>query len=179
MKNEPRVRMLECVPSRLCSKRKWICPLFYWLLWCVNLIVSLQWRLNGRDGFSNNQPYDYLPNRLFRSRSKKTSKLRVIGLRGGNSPVAGEFPAQMASNAENVSIWWRHHDVTSTLTSPSLGTASSPHHTFTPGSSGNQLLSGIVKCVTDLELGLARYNVQIIWAADSRITVIISSIPSF
>ena len=20
----------------------------------------------------------------------------------------GEFPAQMASNAENVSIWWRH-----------------------------------------------------------------------
>ena len=24
---------------------------------------------------------------------------------------AGEFPAQMASNAENVSIWWRHHVV--------------------------------------------------------------------
>ena len=24
-------------------------------------------------------------------------------------PVIGEFPAQMASNAENVSIWWRHH----------------------------------------------------------------------
>ena len=22
----------------------------------------------------------------------------------------GEFPAQMASNGENVSIWWRHHD---------------------------------------------------------------------
>ena len=28
---------------------------------------------------------------------------------GGNSPVTGEFPAQMASNAKNVSIWWRHH----------------------------------------------------------------------
>ena len=27
----------------------------------------------------------------------------------GNSPVTGEFPAQMASNAENASIWWRHH----------------------------------------------------------------------
>ena len=27
----------------------------------------------------------------------------------GNSPVTGEFPAQSASNAENVSIWWRHH----------------------------------------------------------------------
>ena len=22
-----------------------------------------------------------------------------------------EFPAQMASNAENVSIWWRHHEI--------------------------------------------------------------------
>ena len=27
----------------------------------------------------------------------------------GISPVTGEFPAQRASNAENVSIWWRHH----------------------------------------------------------------------
>ena len=26
------------------------------------------------------------------------------------APRPGEFPAQMASNAENVSIWWRHHD---------------------------------------------------------------------
>ena len=28
----------------------------------------------------------------------------------GNSPGTGEFLAQMASNAENVSIWWRHHE---------------------------------------------------------------------
>ena len=27
------------------------------------------------------------------------------------SLVTGEFPAQMASNAENVSIWWRGHVV--------------------------------------------------------------------
>ena len=27
----------------------------------------------------------------------------------GNSPVTGEFPAQKASDAENVSISWRHH----------------------------------------------------------------------
>ena len=26
-----------------------------------------------------------------------------------NGPGTGEFPAQMASNAENVLIWWRHH----------------------------------------------------------------------
>ena len=52
-----------------------------------------------------------LLNRLFRRRTKKTSKPRVTGLCVGNSPVTGEFPAQMASNAENVSIWWRHHGV--------------------------------------------------------------------
>ena len=40
---------------------------------------------------------------------KKISKLRVTGLCAGNSPVTGEFPAHMASNAANVSIWWRHH----------------------------------------------------------------------
>ena len=38
-------------------------------------------------------------------RSKKTSKFRVTGLCAGNSPVTGEFPAQMASNVENVFIW--------------------------------------------------------------------------
>ena len=41
---------------------------------------------------------------------KKTSKLRVTGLCEENSPVTGEFPSQGASNAENISIWWRHHD---------------------------------------------------------------------
>ena len=46
---------------------------------------------------------------IYSGRSKKISKLRVTGLCAGNSPVTGEFPAQMATNAENVSIWWRHH----------------------------------------------------------------------
>ena len=50
-----------------------------------------------------------LLNRLFRRRSKKTAKLHFTGLCVGNSPVTCEFPAQMASKAENVSIWWRHH----------------------------------------------------------------------
>ena len=26
-----------------------------------------------------------------------------------SASLAFEFPAQMASNAENISIWWRHH----------------------------------------------------------------------
>ena len=56
--------------------------------------------------------------RLFRRRSKKTSKLRVTGLCAGNSPGTGEFAAQMASFAENVSIWWRHHAITWTNSDP-------------------------------------------------------------
>ena len=40
---------------------------------------------------------------------RKHQKLRVTGFCEGNSPGTGEFPAQMASNVENVSIWWRHH----------------------------------------------------------------------
>ena len=71
---------------------------------------ALQWRHIGRDSLSNHQPHDCLLNRLFRRRSKKTSKLHVTSLCARNSPVTGEFPAQMASNAENVSIWWRHHE---------------------------------------------------------------------
>ena len=46
----------------------------------------LRWRQNGRDSVSNHQPHDCLFNRLFRSRSKKASKLRVTGLCAGNSP---------------------------------------------------------------------------------------------
>ena len=73
--------------------------------------VTLRWRHNERDCVSNHQPYDYLLNRLFRYRLKKTSKLRVTGLWEGNSPGTGEFPARRASNAEIVSIWWRHHEI--------------------------------------------------------------------
>ena len=71
--------------------------------------TSLQWRHNEQVGVSNRQRLDCLSNRLFRPRSKKTSKFRVTGLYEGNSPVSGKFPPQRASNAENVSIWWRHH----------------------------------------------------------------------
>ena len=76
---------------------------------CHHVTNPLQWRHNGCDGHSNHQPHDCLLNRSFRRRSKKISKFRVTGLRAGSSPVTGEFPAQRASNAENVSIWRRHH----------------------------------------------------------------------
>ena len=63
---------------------------------------SLQWRHSERDGLSNHRPIDSFLNRLFRHRSKKTSKLRVTGL-------CEQIPLTKTSNAGNVSIWWRHH----------------------------------------------------------------------
>ena len=78
------------------------------MLWFFN---TLEWRHNGYDGVSNHQPHNCLLNRLFRCRSRKISKLRVTGLCEGNSPMTGEFPAWRASNAENVSIWWRDHEI--------------------------------------------------------------------
>ena len=85
---------------------------FGWRASGIKLPLPLQWRYNGLDGVSNHQPHDCLLNCLLMCRSKKTSKLRVTGLCAENSPVTGEFPAQMARNAENVSIWWRHHAMT-------------------------------------------------------------------
>ena len=75
------------------------------------IATALRWRHNGHESVSNHQPYHCLLNLLFGCTSKKTWKLRVTGLCVGNSPGTGEFAAQMASNAENVSIWWRHHGI--------------------------------------------------------------------
>ena len=89
-----------------------ICTWFCWDLIAYGYIMGLGgfmwlpllWRHNGRHSVSNHQPHDCLLNRLFRRRSKKTSKLRVTGLCVGNSPGTGEFPAQIASNAEMFSF---------------------------------------------------------------------------
>ena len=77
----------------------------------VPLPTTLRWRHKGCDSVSNHQPRECLFSRSIRRRSKKTSKFCVTGLCAGNSPETGEFPAQRASNAENISIWWRHHAV--------------------------------------------------------------------
>ena len=65
----------------------------------IYVTKSLQWRNN-----VNHWRHDCLLNRLFRRRSKKTSKLRVTGLCAGNYRWPVNSP-----NAENVSFWWRHH----------------------------------------------------------------------
>ena len=85
----------------------------FYLLSSLHCWRTLHLRHNGHDSVSNHQPHHCLINRLFGCRSKKTSKLRVTGLCAGNSPGTAEFLAQMASNAANVSIWWRHHEFSS------------------------------------------------------------------
>ena len=57
-----------------------------WIWTTTKCELSLQWRHNGHDNISNHQPHDCLFNRLFRRRSKKTSKLSITGLCAGNSP---------------------------------------------------------------------------------------------
>ena len=72
--------------------------------------LALQWCHYKCVRVSNHQPHHFLLICLLKAQIKKTSKLRITGLCAGNSPGTGEFPAQRASNAENVFIWWRHHE---------------------------------------------------------------------
>ena len=63
--------------------------------WGIHFYVSyntLQWRHNEHDGISIHQRLDCLHNRLFRHRSKETSKLCVTGHCEGNPPVTGGSP---------------------------------------------------------------------------------------
>ena len=91
---------LTCTHARLLANKQ--------VIFISNPCVSslrhpLHWRHNERDGVSNHQPHDCLLNCSFRRRSKKTSMLRVTDDRWITR-------IQKASNAENVSIWCRHHD---------------------------------------------------------------------
>ena len=63
---------------------------------------------------SHGEHHECLLNRSFRRRSKKQTKPPRHWPLCGEFTVTGEFPAQMASNAENCSIWWRHHLICST-----------------------------------------------------------------
>ena len=54
-------------------------------------LINITARHNERNSAANHRRLDYLLNRLFRCRSKKTSKLHGIGLSEGNLPVTSEF----------------------------------------------------------------------------------------
>ena len=101
--------LFKCVLSCGCRRGDgWLVKYWKWEL-VEGWYFSYQWRNNERDGVSNRQPHHCLLKRLFRRRWKKTSKLRAIGLCAGNSPVTGEFPAQMARkrfHSMTSSCWW-------------------------------------------------------------------------
>ena len=83
--------------------------------------------------------------------SKKTSKLRVFGFCVGNSPVTGEFPAQKASNAENISILLRHHESShrrgSSYCETALWTLSCIKQTPSTAPSGERIINTWPLCV--------------------------------
>ena len=75
---------------------------------CLNALMpedALQWRHNGRDGASNHQAHECLPKAQIKGNITAPC----------HWPFWGEFagglwiPLQRASNAGNVSIWWRHY----------------------------------------------------------------------
>ena len=122
-------RVSQMVPYETISRNKstcsQFCPAFNHQLQAVGDNVgdgcSLQWHHHELYGVSDHQSHDCLFNCLFKRKSKKTPKLCVIALCARNSPVTGELPTQKASNAENVSIWWRHHIVTATKVNSFFG----------------------------------------------------------
>ena len=86
------LRVLESAPTNSNSRSVFITVTQLWT----------RWRLKS--------PASRLFTQAFiQAQIKENMKLRVTGLCTWNSPVTGEFPAQRASNTENVSIWWRHH----------------------------------------------------------------------
>ena len=72
-------------------------------------VGTLRWRNNGRDGVSNHQPHDVYAT-VYSDADKKIKAPRHWPLYG-KSTGAGDFPAQMTSYAENISISWPHHEL--------------------------------------------------------------------
>ena len=92
-----------------------------WVRW-----ITLHWRHNDHDGVSNHQPHGCLLTRLLRGRSKKTSKLRVTGLCGGNSPGSVNSPhkgpvTRKMFPFDDVIINWMHSSRKQDLVSLSRG----------------------------------------------------------
>ena len=130
-------------------------------------VNTLQWRHNRRDGVSNHRHPKCLVNRLFRRRSKKTSKLRAARLCEGNSPLTDEFPAQRDSKYENVSICWRHHNLKAMhLLLIGLG-----HHCFLPVPRSYWIhwplgdLVVIITCVFFKQILLGKFMILSSWVA--------------
>ena len=90
--NGDRTKLMRNISHSLCMQLhnhvlNWIPVSSISVRYVWDVSNTLQWRHNERNGVSDHQPHDCLPNRLFTHRSIKTSKLRITGLSAGNSPV--------------------------------------------------------------------------------------------
>ena len=97
----------DCVSKRVLSSFCYLTASTLWQFWRNPYTgfplhgKTLQWGHNERDGVSNHQPYNCLLKRIFRRRSKKTSKLNVTGFVKGihrwpvNSPHKGPGTRKM------------------------------------------------------------------------------------
>ena len=103
----------------ICSHRKWFIKVFisqiFWpTINCLKLNHGLKCYGSSRWSMPSIHYSDVIMSR-WRSNDRRldclqeSSKLCVTGLCEGNSPVTGEFPAQRASNTENVSMLCCHH----------------------------------------------------------------------
>ena len=69
---------------------------------------TLQWRYNEQWRLKS-PTYRLFAQPFVQAHIEQNIILRVTGLCERNPLVTGGFPSQRASNAEKVSIWWRHH----------------------------------------------------------------------
>ena len=72
----------------------------------LGFLTKYRWHHNARDGVSHHRRPECLFNCLFRRSSTKTPRYWLCER---NLSVTDGFPSQTVSNAENVSIWRRHH----------------------------------------------------------------------
>ena len=78
-------------------------------IYVINLIISLQWGHNERDGVPYHQRLGCLLNRLFRLYKKKNINAPCPWPLWRESTGDRWIPLTKASYAENLSIWWCHH----------------------------------------------------------------------
>ena len=71
--------------------------------------MKLHWRYYERDGVLNHRHFDRLLNRLFRHRTENFKDPRYCPL-WVESTGDLVVPSQRASNTENISTWWLHHE---------------------------------------------------------------------
>ena len=115
------ISLITCFFDNVQIKWRRYCQILRYLHVCLNNYfcfpsreTRVRWILS-HDKIHDNHYYDVIMSAMVpqitsltsvystvysRRRSKKISKLRVTGLREGNSSLTGEFPAQRASNRE-------------------------------------------------------------------------------